>query len=64
MSKKEVTVKEDTLIRGLHIDANYSCFVISTKSTSGCYVFLGESMVTWRNKKRDKMSRSSVKIEF
>lgn len=56
--------REDTLTMKIYTDANYAGSITDRKSTSGYCVFLGDSLVTWRSKKQDRVSRSSAKAEF
>ena len=56
--------REDTLNRKIYTDVDYAGSITDRKSTSGYCVFLGDSLVTWRSKKQDRVSRSSAEAEF
>lgn len=45
-------------------DADYDFCPDSRRSTSGYCVFLGYSLISWKYKKRDVVSRSSTKAEY
>nr|KYP73849.1 Retrovirus-related Pol polyprotein from transposon TNT 1-94 [Cajanus cajan] len=58
---KELLFKrEDTLTMKIYADADYAGSITDRKSTSGYCVFLGDSLVTWRSKKQDRVSCSSA----
>ena len=48
----------------IYTDVDYAGSITDRKSTSGYCVFLGDSLVTWRSKKQDRVSRSSAEAEF
>lgn len=48
----------------IYIDADYGGSVTDRKSTTRYYMFMGESLATWRSKKQDKVSCSSAEAEF
>nr|KYP48333.1 hypothetical protein KK1_030026 [Cajanus cajan] len=56
--------REDTLTMKIYTDADYAGSITDRKSTSGYCIFLGDSLVTWRSKKQDRVSRSSAEAEF
>nr|KYP42345.1 Copia protein [Cajanus cajan] len=56
--------REDKLTMKIYIDADYAGSFTDRKSTSGYCMFLGDSLVTWRSKKQDRVSRSSAEAEF
>jgi hypothetical protein len=45
-------------------DADYAGSPRDRKSTSGFYMFVGENLITWKNKKQAVVARSSVKAEY
>ena len=45
-------------------DSSYARDMRDKKSTSGYYTYVGENLVTWRNKKQTDVSCSSVKTEY
>nr|KYP35648.1 Retrovirus-related Pol polyprotein from transposon TNT 1-94 [Cajanus cajan] len=56
--------REDKLTMKIYTDADYAGSITDRKSTSGYCMFLGDSLVTWRSKKQDRVSRSSAEAEF
>nr|KYP63689.1 Retrovirus-related Pol polyprotein from transposon TNT 1-94 [Cajanus cajan] len=52
--------REDTLTMKIYTNADYAGSITDRKSTSGYCVFLGDSLVTWKCKKQDRVSRSSA----
>nr|KYP72424.1 hypothetical protein KK1_005012 [Cajanus cajan] len=56
--------REDTLTMKIYTDVDYAGSITEKKSTSGYCMFLGDSLVTWRSKKQDRVSCSSVEAEF
>nr|KYP62702.1 Copia protein [Cajanus cajan] len=56
--------RKDTLTMKIYTDADYAGSITDRKSTSGYCVFLGDSLVMWRSKKQDRVSRSSEEAEF
>ncbi|WVY94335.1 hypothetical protein V8G54_033423 [Vigna mungo] len=52
--------REDTLTMKIYTDADYAGSITDRKSTSGYCVFLEDSLVTWRSKKQDRVSRSTL----
>jgi len=56
--------KDDILTLNIYTDANYVGSITNKKSTFRYCMFLGESLVTWRSKKQDRVSRCSVGAEF
>jgi len=37
---------------------------IDKRSSTRCYVFLGENLVSWKSKKRSVVTQSSVEVEY
>nr|KYP34594.1 hypothetical protein KK1_044428 [Cajanus cajan] len=56
--------REDTLTMKIYTDADYAGSITDKKYTSGYCMFLGDSLITWRSKKQDRVSRSSAEAEF
>jgi len=56
--------KDNILTLKIYTNANYVSSDIDKKSTLRYCMFLGESRVTWRSKKQDRVSLSSVEAEF
>ncbi|RDX73164.1 putative mitochondrial protein, partial [Mucuna pruriens] len=56
--------KERTLSMEIYTDADYAGSVVDRRSTSGYCMFLGGNLVTWRSKKQNVATRSSVEAEF
>ena len=48
----------------VYTDADYAGSVVDRRSISGYCTFLGDNLITWRNKKQKVVSRSSAKAEF
>lgn len=67
---------KDTLLHGLHYlaqsfliltgysDVDWPDDPTNCRSTIGFYLFLGDSLVSWCNKKQTIVSRSSVEPEY
>lgn len=53
-----------TLEPSIFADADYGTYTDSRKSVSGFCVFLGTSLVSWRSKKQNVVSRSSAEAEY
>ena len=47
-----------------YCDANFTTDRIERKSTSGCYCFLGKSLITWSSKKQNTIALSTVEAEY
>nr|KYP62604.1 Copia protein [Cajanus cajan] len=56
--------REDTLTMKIYTDADYAGSITDRISTFGYCMFLGDSLVTWRSKKQDKVSCSSAEAKF
>ncbi|GKB39269.1 uncharacterized mitochondrial protein-like protein [Tanacetum coccineum] len=48
----------------VYCDANWAGDSITRKSTPGFCVFLGDSLISWKSKKQDVLSRSSTQAEY
>lgn len=47
-----------------YTDADYPRSILDRRSISGYYAFLGGNLVTWQNKKKTMVVKSSVEVEF
>lgn len=56
--------KNDKLLLEVNTDANYARSVANRRSNTNYCIFLASNLVTWRNKKQNKVVRSSAKLKF
>nr|GEX13626.1 uncharacterized mitochondrial protein AtMg00810-like [Tanacetum cinerariifolium] len=47
-----------------YFDADWVGDVVTRKSTTGFCIFLGDSLISWKSKKQDVLSKSSTKSEY
>ncbi|GKG14190.1 uncharacterized mitochondrial protein-like protein [Tanacetum coccineum] len=47
-----------------YCDFDWAGDVVSCKSTTGFCIFLGDSLISWKSKKQDVLSKSSTKAEY
>lgn len=47
-----------------YVDTDWGSCKISWKSTTGYYIFLGESLIAWKSKKRATIAHSLAKAEY
>ena len=45
-------------------DADYVGFIDTRRSTAGWCVFLGTSLISWKSKKQERVSKSSIEVEY
>ena len=45
-------------------DANFSCYEVDRKSTSGMSHFLGSSLISWGTKKQNSIALSTAEAEY
>ena len=48
----------------VYTDADFAGSIVDCRSTTGYYIFLFGSLVTWKSSKHDKVSRSSAEAEY
>nr|KYP64543.1 hypothetical protein KK1_019143 [Cajanus cajan] len=47
-----------------YLDADWGSYIDSRRSTTGFCVFLGNSLVSWKAKRHNTVSKSSAKVEY
>ncbi|GKC40882.1 uncharacterized mitochondrial protein-like protein, partial [Tanacetum coccineum] len=47
-----------------YCDSDWAGDVVSRKSTTGFCIFFGDSLISWKSKKQDVLSKSSTKAEY
>ncbi|CAA7030340.1 unnamed protein product [Microthlaspi erraticum] len=57
------SASSDLQIR-IYVDADYAGCRDTRKSTTGYCIFLGSSLITWKSKKQDVVSKSSAEAEY
>ncbi|GJW09136.1 hypothetical protein Tco_1571559 [Tanacetum coccineum] len=57
-------VKTSGMFLNVYSDVDWAKCVITRKSVTGYCVFLNESLVSWKNKKQNTLSKSSTEAEY
>ncbi|GKB88755.1 uncharacterized mitochondrial protein-like protein, partial [Tanacetum coccineum] len=47
-----------------YCDSDWACDSVTRKSTTEFCVFLGDSLISWKSKKKDILSKSSIEAEY
>ena len=46
------------------LDADFAGYKVDMKSTSGCFQFLGSSLISWHSKKQNSVALSTAEAEY